>query len=190
MSIMGRTIPSDAMYPINALVAVKDVKKWLDKEKGGEEFSLERLHRILQTMVDETPFSPGRFDSRESPTIVSGDEKFRYRRPVWDLIAGEIEATNATEPVSSKVKAEWLSGQLGLCMQYGRYRAALETFRDEVTSLNLSFQEGPYEGFLDEDVVVLGSFKEKGENAIRVVREIVDELVPALTKHVTDISGK
>lgn len=190
MSIMGKTIPSDALYPVTVLVIVQEVKKWLDKEKGGEEFSLERFRRILDEMVAETPFAPGRFDSREPPPHIPIGEEFRYRRPVWQLIRDQLNMSGSLIQLPSKKQVRWLVSQLALCLQYGQYEIVLGNFRREVQGLGLSFHSGPYNGFLDGDVYVQGAFEEKGENARKNIKKIIKALIPVLTKHIEEVRGK
>ena len=86
MSIMGKHVPTDALYPINVLVALKDIEEWISKKEKSTELSVAPLQQILLEMANETPFSPGRFDSREAPLLIAKGEEFRYRRPVWWLI--------------------------------------------------------------------------------------------------------
>lgn len=186
MSIMGRHIPTDALYPGTALVVLQDVKKWLTGEtKDGH--SVLQFCKILEQMAAEEPFDPANEMVRDTceplilPPIVDG---FQYRRPVWELIAEETARFGVTTSSPMKSKAQWLMQQLKLCKQYVEYENALTHFRAAVLGLGLSFYED-YEGFLDDvDVAVQGGFKAKGKRAREDIRKIVDSLISALTKHI------
>ena len=189
MSIMERQIPSDVVYPINALVALQDVRKWFASEV--DDYPLRYFHKILDDMEEERPFDPAREMVRNtgevSPLLPTGDG-FQYRRAVWSLISEEIDRLGVATLSSIRLKAGWMKQELLYCLQYVKYEIALAQFRTVVLGLELEFLED-YEGSLDDtDVVVQGRFKARGKRAKENVQKLVDGLIPALTKHIRDSS--
>lgn len=182
MSITGRTIQTDVLYSTFTLTALEDTKRWLENRDWSNAQAFSNLYNILQEMEDETPYQPD-WNSSESSQHVSEEEKFKYRRPVWQLIQTAIDDLVGIPATSPKVYPRYLRDKLSLCFKYRQYKTALEDFRERVVGLGLSFHSGPFEGFLDGDVYVQGSFQEKAEFAIKTVKEILDTIIPALTKH-------
>lgn len=185
MSIMGRSVPNDSSYPINVLLVLQDVKKWLDEKKKSDEFALVRFKRFLAEAKNEEPFAPGRLDSREPPPNIMPEERFRYRRQVWQFVRDELNVTGGLFRFPFKEQVEYLDEQLDVCFQYAKYQTALERFRTEVEAVELSFRAGPFEGFLDDDVVVLGALQEKGATAHEFATKILNALVSDLLRHIS-----
>ncbi|GEM_PF-5238146 len=142
MSIMGRHVPGDTLYPTNALFILKAVKEWLDGNREGGEFTLEQFHQFLVEMKNERPFSPGRFDSREPPLLLSPEEGFKCRRPVWQLFHDQFNRSEALIRLPFREQVAWLIEQVAVCDLYGEYEAALKNFRTKVEKLGLSFHSG------------------------------------------------
>ncbi len=187
MSIMERQIPSDVVYPINALVALQDVRKWFASEV--DDYPLRYFHKILDDMAEERPFDPAREMVRstsEAPLYLLVIDGLQYRRAVWSLISEEIDRLGVATLSSIRLKAEWMKQELLYCLQYVKYEKALAQFRGTVLGLGLECLED-YEGSLeDTDVVVQGRFKARGKRAKENVQKLVDGLIPALTKHIHD----
>jgi hypothetical protein len=99
--------------------------------------------------------------------------ELRYRKPVWDAIAVEIDKVNAVaHRRSMKEKADWLLEQLKMCDKYWRFQKRVANFLNEVRSL----------GFTEQDVAVTGEFQARGEAATQVVTRIVESLLPVFAE--------
>jgi hypothetical protein len=131
------------------------------------------LYQLVLEMAHEEPYQP-RWDAAEArrPRRPSS-AGLKYRRPVWDAIAVEVDKANTGSPfASNKEKAGWLLEQLETCDRYRKYQTKLAEFMADISSLVRT----------DRDVVVTGEFQAKGEAAIQVVAKIVESLIPVLEK--------
>lgn len=186
MSIFPQMLPSDSLYPVYVLSILTRTQKWLEK-KEATEISLNGFYRFLDEMAEEKPFQAV-YDSRYERINLGKEEPFKHRRPVWQLVADELnEASLSTVEMSFEVLAGWAMEQLRICYKYRQYEKALLRFRKEVENLGLSFCSHPNDVSFDQDawdIFVLGEFKEKGQKATETVKKIVDASVLRLNEHI------
>lgn len=179
------SFPSDSSYPDYVLSALTNVRQWLRDEKNdaGEE-SLHKLSRLLDEMADEEPFSPDffpHFRFREPFSPFAKEEEYKYRRPVWDLIATQVDALSTKELPLLKEKARWLQGQIKLCLKYREYESAREVFSKMLKRHGISFCVCPPGIVPEEDVFVTANFEHQAITSWKILTSLVDALIPALT---------
>lgn len=188
MTVAREIRPSDALYGTDLLVTLEGVKKWLDNEKHSDWFFMNRFHHYLEDIVKENPYLPV-YKPGEKSLFLSTEEQFKYRRPVWALIGFELSRVigKSAGEVSPTALSLRFMEVLKLCIKYRRYEDALLSFGERVKEIGLSFCSHPVNLDFDQDqfdVFVLGDFKEKGENAIEMLKKVVDGLTTSLSEHI------
>lgn len=184
MSLISHFPRLDDSYPTELCLALRSVRRFINNE--GETYISGMLHlwRVLEDMKYDAPFRPAWKTNEPRPHVPPGSD-YRYRRPVWDAIATEIDKQRATSlPISDSQakKAEWLEEQLKLCTAHQKYQTALEHFRAELKEIGINLHVGICRTLLEPDVVLTGSFKARCEAAMKTVLSIADSLIATLNK--------
>lgn len=194
MSIIGKFRIRDtrADYAIMARWATELAQQWL-RERGEnknirDEFA-DGFRRMLNEMANQTPFSPHHESDDEDLVPVSRKlDPFSDRRPVWDIIATQIEVVRPNTFANAKEKAEWLISQLFVCSWLFAYREIERKFLEGAKGCNGVF-EFAHPGIVPpHEITVINSFVTDAEQVRSVVSGIADALVDKLVAYVKGLN--
>jgi len=171
---------SDSNYPGSVLAALNRIKQ-LFEDKDGETSVLEGLFTVLEDMRQRRPFRLVRHTGLSSP-MLDPEAEYRYRTPVWELISTTVRRSHPACKLDQSKAAEWLQVELKTYYSFCEYEAVLEEFKKKIEGIHLSIDIHS-STVPRREVIVCGTFHDRGKQAKKHIRDIIGRLIPALAEH-------
>lgn len=167
MTLLPLPRPSDHNYPLNALYFIDSASMVL---LGASFTEATSLYRLLEQMK----YGHG-FDSIGDCEI--SPNPLYWREPVW-LVIDEVLELVFPEEGQRFLRVDRFQEALKLCVLYEKFESLRVKYLNDVKALGLVV-EGEH-----PDVIVSFSSGHVGKDAVPIVKEILEKLLPAVTAHV------
>ena len=183
MALIPQHVPTDEFYPYDVLQSSRECLKALKKFPEWKDLEMhffEILFRVFDDMENETPFSVTWHSS--TPRIhLKENQKYEYRRPVWQIIFDTVNKNRPTQPFhNQKEAAVFLKEQLSLFGRNVKFEEWINKTRHELLMMGLAVS---FSGNDELDVNISFGQEITGWNARVFLESFIKDLITKLEEN-------